>query len=178
MKHTLSLNSCVACGGTSCELPYKLQVDGLLLDEFFAVHGDWSQKTFGTDKERGPLGPLKHIAKELLSELLPFPRETVAAMLATVPPDFVPPRDIEELADLLFLLFDVTRRSGFTFEQLRIAVNQKMRKNQARSWPRIGNINDAVEHDRSGERRHGERDDSAPAFVDGGQRIVPEGSGG
>ena len=32
--------------------------------QFWNEQGEWSQKTFGLDSERGPLGPLKHLEKE------------------------------------------------------------------------------------------------------------------
>ena len=69
----------------------------------------WSQKTFGSDDERGPIGPLKHLVKEIETELLP-------------PND---PTDINELADVLILLVDATRRAGHTMENLSHAAISK-----------------------------------------------------
>ena len=37
--------------------------------EFARLQAEWSQATFGTDAERGPIGPLKHLAKEVQEAL-------------------------------------------------------------------------------------------------------------
>lgn len=76
----------------------------------------WSQKTFGSDSVRGPQGPLLHLAKEVQECL-------------------EKPKDLEEYADLLFLVFDSTRRAGFTYEELVAAVFTKLEKNKLRKWP-------------------------------------------
>jgi hypothetical protein len=34
------------------------------LGEFANAQMDWSEKTFGPKEHRGPIGPLKHLAKE------------------------------------------------------------------------------------------------------------------
>ena len=75
----------------------------------------WSQATFGTDSERGCIGPLKHLEKE--------------AREAQQDPD-----DLEEKADCLFLVFDATRRSGRTLDELLAACEAKLEKNRARQW--------------------------------------------
>ena len=78
---------------------------------------DWSQATFGTDQERGPLGALRHLEKEA--------RETQAA-----------PDDIEEYADCFLLILDAARRAGISPLQLIEAAQGKMVINRQRSWPR------------------------------------------
>lgn len=78
---------------------------------------DWSQATFGTDKERGPMGALRHLEKEA--------RETQAA-----------PDDIEEYADCFLLIVDAARRAGISPLQLIEAAQQKMAINRQRTWPR------------------------------------------
>jgi len=59
----------------------------------------WSRKTFGSDQERGPIGPLKHLAKEA--------NEAIAE-----------PGSLVEYADCLIILFDATRRAGFSCQEL------------------------------------------------------------
>lgn len=113
------------------------------LEAFWSEQSAWSQATFGTDAERGPIGALKHLAKE-------------AVEAQAMPPDLM------EFVDCLFLTFDATRRAGFTFDQLREAAWRKLAVNKARKWPKPGASDEPVEHDRSGEaqlaapRQHGD----------------------
>ena len=100
--------------------------NGVALTRFWDMLSEWSQATFGTDAERGPVGPLKHLAKEV--------QECLAD-----------PSDLEEYADCLFLVFDATRRAGFTFDQLVEAVFAKLAKNKRREWPRPTS-DEPVEH--------------------------------
>ena len=78
---------------------------------------DWSQATFGTDQERGPLGALRHLEKEA--------RETQAAL-----------EDGEEYADCFLLILDAARRAGISPQQLIEAAQRKMLINRQRTWPR------------------------------------------
>lgn len=81
---------------------------------------EWSQATFGTDGERGPLGALKHLEKEA--------RECQTAETQD---------DLEEeLADCLLLLIDASRRAGVKPMNLFLAAQAKMAKNRARKWPK------------------------------------------
>jgi hypothetical protein len=81
-------------------------------EQFWNEQAEWSRATFGQDHERGPAGPLKHLQKEVgevfaeLSEPVehPLDEEEKQSRLTV------------ELADLVFLVFDATRRSGGTFE--------------------------------------------------------------
>lgn len=77
-----------------------------------ALHASWSQETFGNV---GPIGPLKHLAKEAM--------EAAAA-----------PGDISEWADMQFLLWDAQRRAGITDEQITQAMIDKLAVNKARTW--------------------------------------------
>lgn len=86
----------------------------------------WSQFTFGTDAERGPIGPLKHLAKE--------------AMEAANDPS-----DRAEYADCLILILDASRRAGITPQELVSAALEKMQVNRSRSWPKPVN-DEPVEH--------------------------------
>jgi alkylhydroperoxidase family enzyme len=96
-------------------------------EQFWQWLSYWSQMTFGGDEIRGPIGPLKHLAKE--------------AKEAQDKPD-----DVEEYADALFLVFDATRRAGFTYRQLMQAVTAKAAKNLAREWPEPTADDVPIEH--------------------------------
>lgn len=76
-------------------------------------HAAWSQETFG---DVGPIGPLKHLAKEAL--------EAAAA-----------PDDLSEWADLQFLLWDAQRRAGISDGEITAAMEEKLKVNMARQWP-------------------------------------------
>ena len=85
------------------------------LELFWKGLSDWSQDCFGLDKDRGPQGPINHLMKEC-GEVLENPT------------------DLEEYADLLFLVFDATRRAGFTYDGLVKAAFDKLAKNKSREW--------------------------------------------
>ena len=103
----------------------------LSMGDFWLELSEWSQATFGSDKVRGPRGPLLHLSKEV--------EEALKA-----------PDDLEEYSDLFFLVFDATRRAGFSYAQLREAVTAKLAKNKARKWGKPTN-DEPVEHIRDGE---------------------------
>lgn len=90
---------------------------GELLSSLAKDQSEWSQATFGTDAERGPLGALRHLEKEAV--------ETQAA-----------PNDIEEYADCFLLILDAARRAGISPLQLIEAAQRKMVINRQRTWPR------------------------------------------
>lgn len=79
------------------------------------AHAEWSDRQFGNV---GPVGPLKHLAKE--------------AIEAAEAPD-----DISEFADILMLVWDATRRAGFSDEQLAEAVAEKLERNRRRAWGEV-----------------------------------------
>jgi len=93
------------------------------------LQAKWSRKTFGEDHERGPKGPLLHLQKEV-QEVLENPH------------------DIMEYVDCLFLIFDATRRAGFTYDGLVHKAFEKLEINQDRKWQRPTS-DMPVEHDRS-----------------------------
>jgi hypothetical protein len=107
------------------------------------TQSEWSQATFGTDAERGPIGPLKHLEKEA--------REARAN-----------PSDIKEHADILILWLDASRRAGFKPMEVVEAALAKMEENKARTWPPKGSMPDeAVEHVREPqEDRRKDNDDA------------------
>ncbi|MGI1561079.1 DUF550 domain-containing protein [Klebsiella michiganensis] len=76
-------------------------------------HAEWSQATFGNV---GPIGPLKHLRREVL--------EVIAK-----------PHDLIEWADMQFLLWDAQRRAGITDEQITQAMIEKLAVNKQREWP-------------------------------------------
>lgn len=125
--HTLANVPCSACGDLyGCHLPGKLRSDRLTFEQFWHCQAAWSRATLGSDAERGPEGPLKHLAKE------------AAEALANQ-------EDVMEYADCLFLVFDSCRRAGFSCEELRLAVNRKLKINQSRTWGKAS-ATEAVEH--------------------------------
>lgn len=117
------------------------------LTAFWHAQAEWSRATFGSDTERGPVGPLKHLAREVLTELLGIPREDVTALLARAAPPSEEPEWAEEYADLLFLCFDASRRAGLTVEGLEVACWAKLDKNKARRWG-APTSDEPVEHER------------------------------
>ena len=78
--------------------------------------GAFSDATFGPPSFRGPIGALKHLAKEAA--------EAQAA-----------PGDIVEYADCFLLVLDATRRAGFALEDLMRAALAKTERNKLRDWP-------------------------------------------
>ena len=115
------------------------------LDQFWYELSVWSQQTFGSDEVRGPEGPLKHLVKEVLCEILGDDRTEVDNYLSCPGPNDKNLHDLGEYADLLFLVFDATRRAGFTYEQLCKAVEDKLAVNKARKWS-APSATDPVEH--------------------------------
>jgi hypothetical protein len=100
------------------------------LADFWRQQGEWSQATFGPDIERGPIGPLKHLAKEV--------QECLAD-----------PWNMEEKIDCLFLVIDAARRSGASYQQFMDAAFAKLEVNKAREWQQSKGDSEPVEHVRS-----------------------------
>lgn len=82
-------------------------------DQVRQEHAEWSQATFGNV---GPVGPLKHLSKEVLE--------------AAAEPGY-----LSEWADMQFLLWDAQRRAGITDEQITQAMIEKLAVNKQREWP-------------------------------------------
>lgn len=114
-------------------LTHYLLTLGDKLDDLARDQADWSERTFGSDSIRGPLGPLKHLEKEA--------REAQAC-----------PTDLKEYADILILLLDSSRRAGFTPLDLIDAAIAKMVENKAREWPAFdpAKLDEPTEHVRDG----------------------------
>jgi hypothetical protein len=106
---------------------FQAMVDaGDALGDLASDISSWSQATFGTDQERGPIGPLRHLEKEA--------KEAQQN-----------PGDITEYADCLILILDAARRAGFKPLPLLRAAMQKMEVNKARKWPKPTS-DEPVEH--------------------------------
>lgn len=99
---------------------------GRKLVSLYNQHAWWSRKTFGTDQERGPKGPIDHLKKEIL-EL----EEN--------------PTDASEYADCFLLLLDASRRAGISLDGLIDAARHKMTINERREW-QTPEPDKAVEH--------------------------------
>lgn len=95
------------------------------LEDFWEDLSKWSQKTFGEDNVRGPIGALKHL------------REEIQEVLQS-------PYDKEEYADCVFLIFDAARRAGITYKELTNSIWDKLQKNKNRKWPPVPAADDGV----------------------------------
>jgi hypothetical protein len=97
--------------------------------------GEWSNRTFGDETQRGPIGPLNHLRREA--------QEAINALDA---------RDYNnaevEMADCLILVFDAARRAGMTPMTLVGTALEKMEINRGRV---MGEPDEegVIEHDRS-----------------------------
>jgi hypothetical protein len=89
----------------------------------------WSRDTFGHDDERGPTGPLKHLAKEA--------QETIEAIGTD---EFR-----TEMADCFLLLLDASRRGGMVFREVVQEAVKKMEVNKSRTWQKPTS-DEPVEH--------------------------------
>lgn len=105
---------------------------------FWSELSKWSQATFGEDSVRGPIGPLKHLAKEV--------KEAISEI--EEPSEKSDKRLKMEIVDCLFLTFDAARRAGFTIEELFELAFDKLDINRARTWG-APSADQPVEHDRS-----------------------------
>lgn len=91
----------------------------LTMQEFWDAHAEWSRATFGSDEDRGPIGPLRHLEKEA--------REAYEEESGSI-------KQHEEIVDCLFLVIDAARRSGMTLQTLLDGAAVKLAINKARKW--------------------------------------------
>lgn len=105
---------------------YSDIVVGRMFRELVKQQAHWSRETFGSDAERGPIGPLKHLAKE-----------AVEAQQN--------PTDPSEYADCLILTLDASRRAGIGAVALLRHAIAKMAVNKSRAWPKPTS-DEPVEH--------------------------------
>lgn len=87
-----------------------------LFKSLVSEQADFSQATFGSDRERGPVGPLKHLEKEA--------KEAQEH-----------PTDRSEYADCMLLILDAARRAGISPPDLVQEAYNKLQKNKVRQWP-------------------------------------------
>lgn len=104
------------------------------LEDFWIAQADWSRATFGSDQERGPMGPVKHLQKEVLETLHELENgDLFQAKL--------------ELVDCLFLVFDAARRAGYSVTTLTQAAFEKLDINKSMEWVKQDS-NEPMEHKR------------------------------
>lgn len=96
-----------------CAALFEIALAAMDRDKVRNEHAEWSQATFGNV---GPVGPLKHLSKEVLEAA-------------------EQPGDLSEWADMQFLLWDAQRRAGITDEQITHAMIDKLAVNKQREWP-------------------------------------------
>lgn len=99
---------------------------------FWQAQAKWSRETFGSDADRGPSGPAKHLKKEV---------QEVLDALAAGDLDHAK----KELVDCQFLVFDAARRSGLSFDMFFAMCFSKLAENQARTWNKATD-DEPVEH--------------------------------
>ena len=93
---------------------FKIALASLEREQIRHEHAKWSDSTFGCV---GPIGPLKHLSKEALE--------------AAAEPD-----DLSEWADMQFLLWDAQRRAGISDAEITAAMENKLKINMERQWPK------------------------------------------
>jgi len=108
---------------------------------FWNEHSEWSQRTFGTDQERVPLGALKHLEKEAKEA-----QEESAFLTADGCAPHHQDKLYEEIADCLFLTFDAARRAGMTLDSLLDTAFKKLEKNKTRVWAKPAKGDEPIEH--------------------------------
>lgn len=110
--------------------PYTLTAIDFL--DFVERQREWSEVTFGTKAERGPVGPLKHLEKEAKEAYQETDKD----------------KQREEIADCMFLVLDAAWRAEIKFVDLTAACNEKLAKNKLRTWPKPTS-DEPVEHVRN-----------------------------
>jgi NTP pyrophosphatase (non-canonical NTP hydrolase) len=115
---------------------------------FWEARNKWSERTFGEVYERNPLGPIRHLKKEIDEELLPLAEQLYESQ--TGDRDKLYAALKEEIVDALFLVFDAAMRACLSYDDLEAAAWRKLVKNEQRKWPKPTK-DQPVEHDRSWE---------------------------
>lgn len=100
----------------------------MTFEQFCREQGGWSQDVFGSDAMRGPVGPLKHLRKEVEEAL-------------------ADPSDKMEYVDCFFLVIDAARRAGIGPTELLTLAEEKLAINRARKWAKPTS-DEPVEHER------------------------------
>lgn len=117
---------------------------GAALEVLTQSHQQWSENTFGTIEQRGPVGALNHIKKEAVEAIEEYESSGPELILDNK-------RYRVELADILLCFNDVIWRSGFTFQEIIEAAQEKLYINMEREWPAIGSVppDESVHHIKS-----------------------------
>lgn len=102
------------------------------LRNLIKIQQEWSEQTFGPASERGPVGPLNHLAKEALEAAAEYGIGTQEDGLV-------------EMADCLIILLDATWRAGVEFHDLVTMATIKMGENKTRRWNKTSG-DEPVEH--------------------------------
>lgn len=120
--------------------------------EFWYRQSLWSQQTFGLDRDRGPIGPLRHLEKEVkeaIDEV--YNPEQGSLVIDSYGLQKVVDTGLHmEIVDCFFLVTDAARRSGLDYNQFMDLVDQKLEINKNRTWNK-STTDEPVEHDRSKE---------------------------
>lgn len=121
------------------------------LSDLITEQAIWSQTTFGEDRLRGPIGPLKHLAKEA--------NEAIESWNNVQAADNIVDLELlrmcvanykEELADCFLLLLDAMRRSRLlSFFELVKCAYDKLQINKKRDWPKDISLTEPIEHKRN-----------------------------
>jgi hypothetical protein len=124
---------------------------GEKLADLVEDHSAWSRETFGPREMRGPLGSLKHMAKEIQEATNAWAVYLFAVEDAGTSEEDKNAAYAEwkkEMADILLLLLDSSGRSGVKIMQLVEAGIEKMKENRERDWPKFDStkVDEAVEH--------------------------------
>lgn len=125
----------------------SLREGRMTVEQFWFLRGVWSRNTFGPVSRRGPVGPLRHLMKELKDELLPLAESMPNRHLFGLAPADVD-RLLKEYVDAIFLIMDAADRNGYTLTDIRRGLCEKLIENRARRWPPTS-ADQPVEHDRS-----------------------------
>jgi len=96
-------------------------------DHLWGEQAKFSQKTFGPDQERGPIGAIRHLQEEA--------KELEAK-----------PDDVVEYADCLLLILDAARRNGMTPDDLLYQAFTKLQVNRRRKWPKPAAADQPIKH--------------------------------
>lgn len=109
---------------------------GIALADLVTDQSEWSQTTFGTDIARGPIGALRHLAKEVAEVEAAWRDWDAVSGAGQHDPAPFKSNLLTEFGDCLLLLLDASRRAGIKPMQLIEAAQAKMKINKTRTWPK------------------------------------------
>jgi hypothetical protein len=109
----------------------------LKMMQFWDERNKWAVETFGDHSIRGPLGALRHLAKEVQEAI----SEIENSPMGPYPDNF-----FKELIDCKFLVEEAMSRAGMTYAEVADKAFAKLEENKKRKWPPIVAGNNPVEH--------------------------------